>query len=88
MSSKCLKGQQLSEVPGALPAALDSTIAAPSANVGIPSDTITPASLSSAASLASGYAATAAPTKKARITKSKAKDAAKKSSERFQKTEM
>jgi hypothetical protein len=80
MSSKRVTGQQISEVPGASPAALDSSIAAPSANAGISSDTITPASLASAAPLASGDAANRAPAKKARITKSKAKDTAKKSS--------
>ncbi|PLW23325.1 hypothetical protein PCANC_26706 [Puccinia coronata f. sp. avenae] len=80
MSSKRVTGQQISEVPGASPAALDSSIAAPSANAGISSDTITPASLASAAPLASGDAANRAPAKKARITKSKAKDTAKRSS--------
>ena len=65
MSSKRVVGQTPSNVPNALSAMDQSNVAALSAELAVPSGTITTTSLNS------GDAAARAPTKKARITKSK-----------------
>ncbi|PLW14477.1 hypothetical protein PCANC_05575 [Puccinia coronata f. sp. avenae] len=72
MSSKRVVGQTPSDVPNALLATDQSNVAALSAELAVPSDTVMTTSLNS------GDAAARAPTKTARVTKSKEKDAGKK----------